>query len=107
MKTNLSDRPPAGDVFVDFRPKAPLSCVPSDAESSNESGHVQLCPTQKCASSGNRWTKMSVESQQWETQRTLFSSARATRFPPAKVNGVWPLNAASAAGGSPLRDVEV
>src|SRR6266851_10174891 len=34
------------------------------------------------------WTK----SWQWETQRTLFSSARATGCPPAKANGVWPSN---------------
>jgi hypothetical protein len=32
------------------------------------------------------WTR----SRQWETQRTLFSSARATGSPAAKVNGVWP-----------------
>ena len=34
------------------------------------------------------WTR----SRQWETQRTLFNSARATVCPPAKVNGVWPSN---------------
>ena len=34
------------------------------------------------------WTK----SRQWETQRTLFRSARATMRPPTKVNGVWPFN---------------
>jgi hypothetical protein len=34
------------------------------------------------------WTR----SRQWETQRTLFSSARATVCPSAKVNGVWPSN---------------
>ena len=34
------------------------------------------------------WTK----ARQWETERTLFSSARATMCPPAKVNGVWPFN---------------
>ena len=32
------------------------------------------------------WTR----SRQRETQRTLFSSARATVCSPAKVNGVWP-----------------
>ena len=36
------------------------------------------------------WTK----SRQWETQRTLFRSAGATTCAPAKVNGVWPSNAA-------------
>ena len=34
------------------------------------------------------WTK----SRQWGTERTLFSSARATMCPLAKVNGVWPFN---------------
>jgi hypothetical protein len=31
-------------------------------------------------------------SRQWETQRTLFSSARATVCPPAKANGGRPSN---------------
>ena len=34
------------------------------------------------------WTK----ARQWETERTLFSSARATMCPLAKVNSVWPFN---------------
>jgi len=34
------------------------------------------------------WTRLL----QWETQRTLFSSAQATLCPPAKVSGVWPSN---------------
>lgn len=33
-------------------------------------------------------------SRQWETQRTLFRSAGVTTCSPAKVNGVWPSNAA-------------
>jgi hypothetical protein len=42
----------------------------------------------RCQAATGSWTK----SRQWETQRTLFSSARATVCPPAKVNGVWPSN---------------
>jgi hypothetical protein len=38
--------------------------------------------------SGRYWEPDQVL--QWETQRTLFSSARATVVSPAKVNGVWP-----------------
>ena len=47
------------------------------------------CPSRirRQAATGS-WTR----SRQWETQRTLFSSARATVCPPAKVNGVWPSN---------------
>ena len=47
------------------------------------------CPSRiRCQAATGSWTK----SRQWETQRTLFSSARATMCPPAKVNGVWPFN---------------
>ena len=42
----------------------------------------------RCQAATGSWTR----SRQWETQRTLFSSARATVCPPAKVNGVWPSN---------------
>ena len=42
----------------------------------------------RCQAATGSWTK----SRQWETQRTLFSSARATMWPPAKVDGVWPFN---------------
>ena len=46
------------------------------------------CPSRiRCQAATGSWTK----SRQWETQRTLFSSARATVRPPAKVNGVWPV----------------
>ena len=38
----------------------------------------------RCQAATGSWTK----SRQWETQRTLFSSTRATVWPPAKVNGV-------------------
>ena len=47
------------------------------------------CPSRiRCQAATGSWTR----SRQWETQRTLFSSARATVCPPAKVNGVWPSN---------------
>ena len=47
------------------------------------------CPSRiRCQAATGSWTK----SRQWETQRTLFSSARATIWPPAKVDGVWPFN---------------
>ena len=47
------------------------------------------CPSRiRCQAATGSWTK----SRQWETQRTLFSSARATVWPPAKVDGVWPFN---------------
>ena len=47
------------------------------------------CPSRiRCQAATGSWTK----SRQWETQRTLFSSARATMWPPAKVDGVWPFN---------------
>ena len=47
------------------------------------------CPSRiRCQTATGSWTK----SRQWETQRTLFSSARATMWPPAKVDGVWPFN---------------
>ena len=42
----------------------------------------------RCQAATGSWTK----ARQWETERTLFSSARATMCPPAKVNGVWPFN---------------
>ena len=46
------------------------------------------CPSRiRCQTATGSWTK----SWQWETQRTLFSSARATMWPPTKVDGVWPL----------------
>ena len=49
----------------------------------------RTCPSRiRCQAATGSWTK----SRQWETQRTLFSSARATVWPPAKVNGVWPFN---------------
>ena len=45
------------------------------------------CPSRiRCQTATGSWTK----SWQWETQRTLFSSARATMWPPTKVDGVWP-----------------
>ena len=47
----------------------------------------RACPSRtRCQAATGSWTK----SRQWEIQRTLFSSARATVWPPAKVNGVWP-----------------
>ena len=47
------------------------------------------CPSRiRCQAATGSWTR----SRQWETQRTLFSSARATMCPLAKVNGVWPFN---------------
>ena len=47
------------------------------------------CPSRiRCQAATGSWTK----SRQWETQRTLFSSARATMCPPTKVDGVWPFN---------------
>ena len=47
------------------------------------------CPSRiRCQTATGSWTK----SWQWETQRTLFSSARATMWPPTKVDGVWPFN---------------
>ena len=47
------------------------------------------CPSRiRCQAATGSWTK----SWQWETQRTLFSSARATMWPPTKVDGVWPFN---------------
>ena len=52
-------------------------------------GVHRTCPSRiRCQAATGSWTK----SRQWETQRTLFSSARATVWPAAKVNGVWPLN---------------
>ena len=52
-------------------------------------GDVATCPSRiRCQAATGSWTKY----RQWETQRTLFSSARATVWPPAKVNGVWPFN---------------
>ena len=47
------------------------------------------CPSRiRCQAATGSWTK----SRQWETQRTLFSSARVTMCPPTKVDGVWPFN---------------
>ena len=47
------------------------------------------CPSRiRCQAATGSWTK----SRQWETQRTLFSSARATMCLLAKVNGGWPFN---------------
>ena len=46
---------------------------------------VGSCPSRiRCQAATGSWTK----SRQWETQRTLFNSTRATVWPPAKVNGV-------------------
>ena len=42
----------------------------------------------RCQAASGSWTR----SRQWETQRTLFNSARAIVWPPANVNGVWPSN---------------
>ena len=50
---------------------------------------VATCPSRiRCQAATGSWTK----SRQWETQRTLFSSAWATMCPPTKVDGVWPFN---------------
>ena len=50
---------------------------------------ADTCPSRiRCQAATGSWTK----SRQWETQRTLFSSARATMCPPTKVDGVWPFN---------------
>ena len=50
---------------------------------------ARSCPSRiRCQTATGSWTK----SWQWETQRTLFSSARATMWPPTKVDGVWPFN---------------
>ena len=47
------------------------------------------CPSRiRCQAAIGSWTK----SRQWETQRTLLSSAWATVWPPTKVDGVWPFN---------------
>ena len=47
------------------------------------------CPSRiRCQAATGSWT----QSRQWETQRTLFSSAWATVCPPTKVDGVWPFN---------------
>ena len=52
-------------------------------------GVAPRCPSRiRCQAATGSWTK----SRQWETQRTLFSSARATMCPPTKVDGVWPFN---------------
>ena len=52
-------------------------------------GGSSPCPSRiRCQAATGSWTK----SRQWETQRTLFSSARATMWPPTKVDGVWPFN---------------
>ena len=51
--------------------------------------HDATCSSRiRCQAATGSWTK----SRQWETQRTLFRSARATMRPPTKVNGVWPFN---------------
>ena len=61
----------------------------SSGLSSEHSGSVSTCPSRiRCQAATGSWTK----SRQWETQRTLFSSARATMCPPTKVDGVWPFN---------------
>ena len=47
------------------------------------------CPSRiRCQAATGSWTK----ARQWETERTSFSSARATMCRPAKGNGVWPFN---------------
>ena len=52
-------------------------------------GRIIACPSRiRCQAATGSWTK----SRQWETQRTLFSSARVTMCPPTKVDGVWPFN---------------
>ena len=54
-----------------------------------EYDETKACPSRiRCQAATGSWTR----SRQWETHRTLFSSARATVCPPAKVNGVWPSN---------------
>src|ERR1700681_2534506 len=51
---------------------------------------VPACASRICRQAASAsWTR----SRQWETQRTLFSSALAIVWPPAtNVNGVWPSN---------------
>ena len=54
-----------------------------------KTGAASACASRiRCQAATGSWTK----SRQWETERTLFSSARATMCPPAKVNSVWPFN---------------
>ena len=64
-----------------------VACV--QVASAKPNGLLGICPSRiRCQAATGSWTK----SRQWETQRTLFSSARATVWPPAKVDGVWPFN---------------
>src|SRR5258708_23842957 len=60
---------------------------PGQPEGPREGNHACASRIRRQAASGS-WTR----SRQWETQRALFRSARATVGPPAQVNGVWPSN---------------
>ena len=58
-----------------------------------KASRVPSCPSRiRCQAATGSWTN----SRQWEIQRTLFSSARATVWPPAKVNGRVALQRTSA-----------
>ena len=73
-----------GGVSSDAHERA-LDC----GEQIEGGGRILPCPSRiRCQAATGSWTK----SRQWQTERTLFSSARATMCPLAKVNGVWPFN---------------
>ena len=75
----------APDVKMISSASAPISRAIRAAASST--ARADSCQSRiRCQAATGSWTK----SRQWETERTLFSSARATLCPPAKVNSVWP-----------------
>ena len=75
----------------DSRNNADANSIPPTTERAGAGygSRPRRCPPRiRCQAATGSWTK----SRQWETQRTLFSSARATMCPLAKVNGGWPFN---------------
>ena len=72
---------PAANVIFTAQTEDPAAFEPA--------ARMSTCPSRiRCQAATGSWTK----SRQWETQRTLFSSAWATMCPPTKVDGVWPFN---------------
>ena len=64
-------------------------CVPVVGRAGTSQRMSTTCPSRiRCQAATGSWTK----ARQWETERRLFSSARATMCPSAKGNGVWSFN---------------
>ena len=87
MISSMHTRPPAPVARPQTQPRRQAN-APKHEDGQIAQRRDRTCPSRiRSQAATGSWT-----SRQWETQGTLFSSARATMCPLAKVNGVWPFN---------------